>query len=151
MLCALDNDLAIDSADALLDYFATAKCNLIPIYFLFLCRSEIQSFLHEISVVSFQPQRKMRLTFFSWNILNCFFTVRCWSWGFSIDFSIETCKPKPQLESDDSGFSILICTSARTPGAGQQLKATVHLPTVATAQFLPVCLSHTGGSLSGVP
>lgn len=64
LLCALDNDLAIDSADALLDYFATAKCNLIPIYFLFLYRSEIQSFLQEISVVSFQPKRKMRLTFF---------------------------------------------------------------------------------------
>lgn len=64
MLCALDNDSAIDPEDALLDYFETAECNLIPIYFLFLCQFEIQSFLHEISTFSFQPQRKITLCSF---------------------------------------------------------------------------------------
>lgn len=58
---ALDNDSAIDPEDALLDYFEAAKCNLIPIYFLSLCQSERQSFLHEISAFSFPPRRKITL------------------------------------------------------------------------------------------
>lgn len=37
LLCAWDNDSAIDPEDALLDYFEADECNLIPIYFLFLC------------------------------------------------------------------------------------------------------------------
>lgn len=63
-LCARDNDSAIDPEDALLDYFEADECNLIPIYFPFLCQSKIQSFLHEISTFSFQPQRGITLCSF---------------------------------------------------------------------------------------